>query len=90
MKILTDDRWLYRAILAIYDRQNDAEKSSDKTIEDNSIGFSGVDAKILSQFAKDLKKYSTLLQWKKDVARRKMVKYSHQLYNIAKAKEATR
>jgi hypothetical protein len=87
IKILEDDRWLYRAILAVYARQTAPEQASRHTVERNGVGFSGVDAKLLSQFAEDLKKYGTLLQWKKNVARRKIIKYTKQLLDIAREKK---
>jgi hypothetical protein len=85
-KILVDDRWLYRAILAIYDRQTDREKNAGDTIEDNGIGFNGCDGRRMSKIAEDLKKYGTLLPYKKDLARNRMLKYTSQLLKIAKEK----
>lgn len=85
LKMMTDDRWLYRGILAIYERQTFTEQAAGDTIEDNGVGFNGVDARKLSEFAEDIKKYGDLFDWKKTVARKKMLKYAGQLADIAKS-----
>ena len=84
-KILTDERWLYRAILAIYDRQTDREKNAGDTIEDNGIGFNGVDGRRMSQIAKRLKDTGSLRPYERDIARNRMPKYSGQLVKIARS-----
>lgn len=88
LKLLTDDRWLYRGILAIYELQTPTERDAQDTIENNGVGFNGVDARKLSAFAEDIKKYGDLFDWKKTVARKKMLKYAGQLAKLAKQKGA--
>lgn len=85
-RLLTDNAWLYRGILAIYQHQTLDEKLDGITKEDNGIGFNGADAIILSSFAQQLilKKYLTDKQCA--IARKKMLKYSGQLLNIIKSK----
>lgn len=83
-KLLTDDRWLYRAIIAIYERQTDHEKSELTTKEDNGIGFNGVDAFLMSKYAEDLGKWGRLTPNQRKWARRKMPKYALQLVKIAR------
>lgn len=85
-KIIMDDRWLYRAILAIYDQQTDREKNACDTIEDNGVGFNGCDGRRMSQLAEKLKKNNSLQQYEKDIARNRILKYSGQLLKIAKEK----
>jgi len=85
-KLLSDDRWLYRGILAIYERQTDHEKNNMTTVEDNGIGFNGVDAFLLSKYAEDLSKRGRLTENQKKWARKKMPKYAGQLLKIAKEK----
>ena len=84
LKLLTEDRWLYRGIQAIYSRQTPQEQMVADTLEDNGMGFNGVDAKLLSGFARDIDMYGTLFDWKLTVARKKMLKYAGQLALIAK------
>lgn len=87
LNILSKDPWLYRAILAIYDRQTEEEKVSEATLKHNGIGFNGVDAKLLSSYAKQLK-ISGMLSFKQRAwARKKILKYVGQLQTIAKEKE---
>lgn len=85
-RMLSDDAWLYRGILAIYTFQTEAEKFDNQTIEDNGIGFNGADANILSNFAVQLNLKKFLTDKQKMLARKKMVKYSGQLLNIIKSK----
>ena len=78
MKILTDDRWLYRAIYVIYERQTTNERLQRETVEDNGIGFSGVDGRTMSRIAEHLIKYKRLTDKDKAIARARMVKYTGQ------------
>jgi len=91
-KLATDQRWLERGILAIYNYQTDYEKNRGTTIEDNGVGFNGCDGEILSSFAEWMKK-----SWKPEgqrltikqsnLARKKMSKYAGQLVRIATDKQ---
>lgn len=47
----SNDKWLIRGLLAIYRGQTPEEQAVGATVEDNGIGFSGVDAEILTSFA---------------------------------------
>lgn len=85
-KILEDDRWLRRGILAIYSRQTEAEQARKTTIEDNGIGFNGVDAPFLSSLARQLQVRDWLSEKQSAIARRKMTKYAGQLEKIAGGK----
>jgi hypothetical protein len=87
MKMLTEDRWLYRGLLAIHAKQTAEEQHCKETKEDNGQGFNSADANILSSFAEDLLKYSHLTDRQKAVCRSRMLKYSNQLAIIAKQKE---
>lgn len=85
-KLLTDNRWLYRGILAIYEKQTYEEKNAGNTIIDNGIGFNGADAFILSSFAKQLNQGRILSVKQLAIARKRMPKYAGQLLKIAKEK----
>lgn len=85
-KLLSDDRWLFRGILAIYGRQTDEEQTHGQTVEDNGVGFNGVDAEILTSFALQLKERGSLSPRQVEIARKKMPKYAGQLAKIATGK----
>ena len=86
LKLLSDNRWLYRGILAIYDRQTVSEQAVRDTILDNEVGFSSADAGILSAFAEQLLKTGELEEWQRRKARARMIKYAAQLKSIAREK----
>ena len=95
-RLATDDRWLFRAVVAIYEKQTADEQESEETRENNGIGFSGVDACILSSLAKQIldwqggrSTYRTPLSPRQiEIARKKMAKYAGQLSRIAAARTA--
>jgi len=82
-KVLTNDKWLERAILAIYNKQTEDEKQTEDTRYDNKVGFSGAHATIMSSFAKQLLKGYKLSPKQKAIALKVMPKYSKQLAKIA-------
>ena len=96
-KLATDDNWLIRGLLAIYERQTADEQRAEHTKHRNAIGFNGVDSQILSSFAKQVQ------QWQKTpeknrrfdsplsprqivLTRQKMAKYAGQLVIVAREK----
>lgn len=79
-----NDAWLYRAVVAIYACQTANEQAQGGTVEDNGIGFNGVDGVILSSYARQLNRTGTLSKKQIIVARKKMVKYAGQLLAIAR------
>ncbi len=85
-KILTDQRWLERAILAIYNRQTEDEKTQEATLKHNKVGFTGADARLLSYYASWILKGNHLSGVHVERARKRIVKYAGQLADIAKGK----
>ena len=85
-KLLTDDRWLIRGVLAIYNRQTDSEQYKMETVEDNGVGFNGFDARFMSSIAQQILMGGILSIKQTAVVRRIMVKYSGQLMEIANAR----
>jgi len=87
-KLRTDRAWVEKAILTIYSCQTEREQRLDEAISRNGIGFTGVDAPILSGFARWLStgkdRHLTPLQFM--VAKRKMPKYWKQILEAIKAK----
>ena len=75
--------WIERAVIAIFEKQTIDEQSAETTSHKNGIGFNGVDAFILSSFAKQLKKGRHLSTKQFAIAQKKMPKYAKQLVRIA-------
>lgn len=89
------DMWVVRGMLAILQWQTAEEQANGMTVEDNGVGFNGVDAEILTSFCQqasrvlesrpnDPMRYTRCLSPKQmEIARKKMLKYSGQLARIA-------
>lgn len=88
-KLSSNDAWLMRGVVAIYNRQTADEQSSETTSHDNGIGFNGLDAPLLSSFAKQITARGFLTPKQLTFARKKMVKYAGQLLRIAQDRSAT-
>jgi len=86
------DKWVFRAIEVIYDRQTMDEQMQLTTKETNGIGFTGVDASFLSSLAMqirnfDASKYRSPLSPKQLAAGRKAIKkYAGQILVEMQAK----
>lgn len=76
-----------RALIAIYNGQTKEEKDAACTEEDNGIGFSGIDAEILTSFAKQFLLRQYLSPKQRAILAKKMPKYAGQLWRIAVAKK---
>lgn len=86
--LTANDKAVERAVLAIYARQTASEQATDQTSEHNGIGFNGIDAELLSSFAKQLQQGRTLSAKQMEYARKKITKYAGQLAQIANEKAA--
>jgi hypothetical protein len=84
--LVSNDNWLVRGLLAIFNCQTATEQEAGITAEDNGIGFNGADAEILSSFAKFYKKNGYLSPKQREICRKKMAKYAGQLEKIANGK----
>jgi hypothetical protein len=82
-KILIDDRWLERGILAIGKYQTASEVARCDTHLYNKCGFNGSDGHFMISLFKILLKGYHLTEKQKFVARKKMIKYAGQLLRIA-------
>lgn len=91
-KLLTDDRWLYRALLTLYARQTEFEQVAGETRAKNGVGFTTIDAEWLTIMAKKLKEQGFLTPKQKQYVRftrkggPRIVKYAAQLAKLAKEK----
>ena len=81
--IQTDDRVLYGAILQLYKRQTDSEKIEGTARYRNGVGFNALDANFMCSLARYYQKNGYLTYNQKNVARKKITKYTNQLTRIA-------
>ena len=82
-KIEMDDRWMERAILAIFYLQEPIEKAAGMTTNENNVGFSQAHAPFLSYCANWLISGRHLTGNFKTKARRFILHYTGQLTKIA-------
>ena len=82
-KIATNDTWLCRGIIAIYQQQTMDEKRNRTTSEPNGFGFNLKDSFIMSTLAEQLLRGNTLSEEQRHVARLRLSKYARQLTKIA-------
>lgn len=79
-RIETSDLAVKKALLRIWSYQTEAEKEVGQTRETNGVGFNGIDAEILTSFAEQLDKKGWLSPKQIAIARKKLKKYSRQIY----------
>lgn len=82
----TNDRAVERAILAIYSRQTEDERSDASTKHSNGVGFSGTDAGLGSYYASWINSGKRLTGKHLVKARLMALKYTRQLVEIATEK----
>ena len=82
-KISSSNQWLIRGAQAIYARQTLQEKSIEETIEENGVGFNGVDAKFCSSLVMQWNQRRSLSEKQWFALRKCMQKYCGQLALIA-------
>ena len=83
--VQTNDKVLYGALRNLYACQTADEQADGSTNHRNGAGFNGVDAGILSSFCEFLNRTGFLTPKQKIIARKKLVKYTKQLTNLANA-----
>lgn len=83
MMLSTNDSWMAKALMKIFDRQTNEEKNIHHTVEHNGIGFTGTDAFILSSFAKQFRDKKYLSKKQMDILKKKIPKYWAQIYEIS-------
>jgi hypothetical protein len=96
-KIATDNRMVERSLVQLFNRQTAHEQHAETTEESNGVGFNGVDAEILSSFAKQVIRQQNsptrpegtrLSSRQLEIARKKLPKYARQLLSIWKEKNS--
>ena len=81
--LVTNDEAVNRAVVAIYNRQTESERSTEATLESNGRGFSAFDARNGSYYARWILSGRKLNGKFLHRARAMMIKYRHQLVEIA-------
>lgn len=84
--LATNPAWAHRALVVLHDRQTRDEQETRTTETHNGVGFTGIDAEILSSFAEQVKRGHTLSPKQLAVAHRRLPKYAAQLWRIAQEK----
>jgi hypothetical protein len=82
-RIQTSDKWMVHGLLAIYDLQTPEEQNKYVTIEDNHVGFTGVDAPFMTGMAKWWNDKHFFTDKQKVAIRKTLEKYCGQLEKIA-------
>jgi hypothetical protein len=77
------DKWVERAVVAIYNLQTEYEKQAKGTNRYNGVGFNKFDAGFLTDLAESYKQYGGLTEAQIDAARDSIKKYAGQLAAIA-------
>lgn len=81
--LATSDKMVKRSLVKIFEKQTEDEQQSDDTRHNNGVGFNGLDARILSSFAKQVIERDSLSPKQMAIARNKMKKYAGQIAKIA-------
>jgi len=81
--LLNNNLFVCKATVKIFEKQTEDEQAADGTSYSNGIGFNGVDAFIMSRFAKFYMDKGYLTTKQLAIAKRKIQKYAKQLTTIA-------
>ena len=86
--LVKSDKAVVRGLYRIHSFQTGEEQMSGQTVEDNGVGFNGVDADFLTRMVVWAKHHNDTLHPNQMVhVRKAMLKYSGQLARIANADE---
>ena len=83
VKLASNPVWAVRGLLAVYQYQTEAEKSVGGVVEDNGVGFAGVDGEFLSSLARQYRQRGSLSAKQMAFLYKKMPKYAKQLWKAA-------
>ena len=87
-KLSSDRRWAVRALERIYKCQSDEELASKQTVDRNNVGFSSVDAPILTGVYEFYQKRGYLTDKQMgNVVFKIMPRYASQLYRLISASD---
>lgn len=74
-----NERFTVWALLEVFKNQTSVEQECQATIDLNGIGFSGVDAEILTSFAQQYQRRQSLSDKQMAIARRRVPAYAAQI-----------
>ena len=81
--LATSPKWAARGLMRIYQNQTEDEREVEDTRHENGIGFTGVDAGIMSSFAKQVEMGRSLSPKQMAIVFKKMPKYAKQLESVS-------
>jgi hypothetical protein len=87
-KLLTDDNWLVRGLLAVFALQTEDERVAGNTTHQNGVGFNGVDAPFCTSLVEQFRTRGSLSPKQIAALRKIMPKYAGQLASLANRKAA--
>lgn len=82
-RLSTNVNWANKALVKIFEYQTADEQQTEYTQYVNSVGFSGVDAKILTGLSKFYLKNGFLTKKQQEIVLKKMPKYWKQILEIS-------
>lgn len=85
-KLGNDPKWAIRGMLRVYAEQTASEKAMGGTVDDNGVGFSGVDGNILSSFSDQIDHGRNMSEKQMRIILKKMPKYARQLMELSETK----
>lgn len=85
-QLMTNDEWLVRGLVAIYNKQTMDEQRVEETKHHNDVGFTGADGHFMTSVAKFYQRNRYLSDKQRFLVRKKMSKYAGQLADIANGK----
>jgi len=85
MKLASDAAWALKALMKIYEFQTAEEQEAERTVDHNNVGFSGVDAEILSSFVRQYKTKGWLSPKQMTIVYKKMPRYWKQVVRVSNA-----
>lgn len=85
-KLISDPVWASHALDVVFQNQTRAEQNSHLTIENNGIGFTGVDAEFLSSLYEQKQRYGRLTPRQMGYVHKMIPKYHNQIVQASKEK----
>lgn len=82
-KLQSDDTWVERAVMAIFDKQTASEQRLEEAIIKNNVGFNKPDSSLMSYYARWIRSGHHLSGNHLEKARKGILKYAGQLAKIA-------
>lgn len=79
----TNDAWAKRALVRIYNAQTCDEKQCGETMHENGVGFTGTDARLLTQIAKWYVEKNFIGAGYMQIVHQKMPKYAGQIFDLS-------